>query len=278
MAGAKPRAQIADEKSALAASEGITESLRRTRELMTEQISQTEGTTQVIGSNTQSLLKTGKKLRSQKELFGTSRRLLNSMTWQDILDKLVLYGGVGFFLIVVLYIVQKRMIGLTPQIVKDSMSNLVTKSIQSGTEFYDRIVKTEKVVDPIKPPEPNFDDLEPQASNDLIKTELQEPIQLPEDTEKENTSDSEETQKENTSDSEDPQKESSLDPEEDPYLDEDDLEDSASPPVESPPETAASSEKSVEKEEEEDEYEDVYLDDADSRKNSLILPSNHDEL
>eukprot|EP00210_Caulerpa_lentillifera_P003595 g3430.t1 len=178
LAGANPRAQIADEKSALAASEGMTESLRRTREMMTEQISQTEGTTQLIGTSTQSLNKTQRKLKSQKELFGTSRRLLSSMSWQDVLDKIVLYGGVGFFLVVVLYILQKRMLGLTPQIVKDSVSNLVMKSVESGTEFYHRFTEQKQIIDPVKPPETKFDDLEPVPSEELIKSELQESKQI----------------------------------------------------------------------------------------------------
>jgi len=93
---------------------------------------------------------------------------LTTMSWYDVLDKMVLYGGVGFFLLVVLYILQKRMIGLTPQFVKTSLSSVAGSSYEAeNTGFYHQYLSV-PVDDPGKRSVPRFEDLEAVEESGLI--------------------------------------------------------------------------------------------------------------
>lgn len=61
-----------------------------------------------------SLGATTKQYNTQAASLSQSHRLLGKMRWHNVLDWLVLWGGVAFFALVVLYILQKRLIYFVP--------------------------------------------------------------------------------------------------------------------------------------------------------------------
>eukprot|EP00803_Ostreobium_quekettii_P002132 evm.model.scf_577EXC.6 EVM.evm.TU.scf_577EXC.6 scf_577EXC:46482-51308(+) len=120
-----------NKQEAARGAQDVTESLRRTREMMAQQIALTGSSLEVIDSSTRDLKKAQRELQSHRGLFAKSRRLLNTMSWHDVLDKIVLWGGVLLFTIVVLYITQKRVLGLTPGFVKEQASRMFWFTLSS---------------------------------------------------------------------------------------------------------------------------------------------------
>ena len=80
------------------------------------------------------------ELQSQRGLFIKSRRLLHTMSWHDILDKIVLWGGVLIFALVVIYITQKRVLGLTPGFIKNQVRFVVVSTFSSLSHLPARLV------------------------------------------------------------------------------------------------------------------------------------------
>ena len=84
--------------------------------------------------------------------------------------RFVLYGGVGFFLIVVVYILQKRMLGLTPEFVKSSINGFMSTSLERAKDYYQHYVQPPIVPeDSVKPPSFDSDDPDGAETGDLIK-------------------------------------------------------------------------------------------------------------
>ncbi|XP_054806581.1 uncharacterized protein LOC129309190 [Prosopis cineraria] len=93
------------------AAESITESLRRTRQLMVQEVERSTGTLMTVEESTGVLKKAESEYKGQRSLLMRTRNLLSTMQRQDVMDRVIL--GVGFFLfsLAVLYVVSKR-IGL----------------------------------------------------------------------------------------------------------------------------------------------------------------------
>ena len=84
--------------------------------------------------------------------------------------RFVLYGGVGFFLIVVVFILQKRMLGLTPEFVKSSINGFMSSSFDKAKDYYQHYVQPPILPEsPVKPPSFDVDDLDAVEAGDLIK-------------------------------------------------------------------------------------------------------------
>lgn len=107
------------------AAESITESLRRTRQLMVQEVERNTSTLMTLDESTGVLKKAESEYKGHRSLLMRTRNLLSTMQRQDIIDRVIL--GVGFFLfsLAVLYVVSKRVGILTLQ-------RKVTEAIKAG--------------------------------------------------------------------------------------------------------------------------------------------------
>ncbi|CBI23730.3 hypothetical protein VitviT2T_006827 [Vitis vinifera] len=107
------------------AAENITESLRRTRQLMVQEV---ERNTTMLLTNEEStgvLKKAESEYKGHRSLLMRTRNLLTTMQRQDVLDRIILIVGFVFFSCAVLYVVSKR-IGLL------KLQRTVTAAIKAG--------------------------------------------------------------------------------------------------------------------------------------------------
>lgn len=107
------------------AAESITESLRRTRQLMVQEVERNTSTLMTLDESTGVLKKAESEYKGHRSLLTRTRNLLSTMQRQDIIDRVIL--GVGFLLfsLAVLYVVSKRIGILTLQ-------RKVTGAIKAG--------------------------------------------------------------------------------------------------------------------------------------------------
>ncbi|XP_027933489.1 uncharacterized protein LOC114188993 [Vigna unguiculata] len=107
------------------AAESITESLRRTRQLMVQEVERNTTTLMTIDESTGVLKKAESEYKGHRSLLMRTRNLLSIMQRQDVMDRLIL--GIGFFLfsLAVLYVVSKR-IGLL------TLQRKITEAIKAG--------------------------------------------------------------------------------------------------------------------------------------------------
>lgn len=107
------------------AAESITESLRRTRQLMVQEVERNTSTLMTLDESTGVLIKAESEYKGHRSLLTRTRNLLSTMQRQDIIDRVIL--GVGFLLfsLAVLYVVSKRIGILTLQ-------RKVTGAIKAG--------------------------------------------------------------------------------------------------------------------------------------------------
>lgn len=107
------------------AAENITESLRRTRQLMVQEV---ERNTTMLLTNEEStgvLKKAESEYKGHRSLLMRTRNLLTTMQRQDVLDRIILIVGFVLFSCAVLYVVSKR-IGLL------KLQRTVTAAIKAG--------------------------------------------------------------------------------------------------------------------------------------------------
>ncbi|XP_075498292.1 uncharacterized protein LOC142536816 [Primulina tabacum] len=93
------------------AAESITESLRRTRQLMVQEVERSASTLITFEESTGVLRKAETEYKGQRSLLSRTRNLLSTMQRQDVIDRVILLLGFLIFSLAVLYVVSKR-IGL----------------------------------------------------------------------------------------------------------------------------------------------------------------------
>ncbi|CAK9167389.1 unnamed protein product [Ilex paraguariensis] len=91
------------------AAESITESLRRTRQLMVQEVERSASTLMTFEESTGVLRKAEGEYKGHRSLLMRTRNLLSTMQCQDVLDRVILVAGFLLFLLAVLYVVSKRM-------------------------------------------------------------------------------------------------------------------------------------------------------------------------
>uniref|UniRef100_A0A6M2FCG9 Sec20 C-terminal domain-containing protein n=1 Tax=Populus davidiana TaxID=266767 RepID=A0A6M2FCG9_9ROSI len=91
------------------AAESITESLRRTRQLMVQEVERSTGTLMTFEESTTVLRKAETEYKGHRSLLSRTRNLLSTMQRQDVLDRVILAVGFFLFSCAVLYVVSKRM-------------------------------------------------------------------------------------------------------------------------------------------------------------------------
>ncbi|XP_024538766.1 uncharacterized protein LOC9629171 [Selaginella moellendorffii] len=113
--GTLRRRNLETQAGMAAAAENVTETLRRTRQLMVQEIDRGSTTLSALDHSSTMLYKTESEYSGQTSLFQTTRRLLSVLTRHDVLDRLILIVGALFFIMVCAYILKRRFI---PQRVK----------------------------------------------------------------------------------------------------------------------------------------------------------------
>lgn len=107
------------------AAESITESLRRTRQLMVQEVERTAGTLMTFEDSTGVLRKAESEYKGHRSLLMRTRNLLSTMQRQDVIDRVILVLGIFLFSCAVLYVGSKR-IGLL------TLQRQVTAAIKAG--------------------------------------------------------------------------------------------------------------------------------------------------
>ncbi|KAI3469871.1 hypothetical protein Pfo_026534 [Paulownia fortunei] len=90
------------------AAESITESLRRTRQLMAQEVERSAGTLMTFEESTGVLRKAESEYKGHRSLLSRTRSLLSTMQRQDVLDRVIIVIGFLLFSLAVLYVVSKR--------------------------------------------------------------------------------------------------------------------------------------------------------------------------
>ncbi|XP_042028526.1 uncharacterized protein LOC121775512 [Salvia splendens] len=90
------------------AAESITESLRRTRQLMVQEVERSASTIMTFEESSGVLKKAESEYKGHRSLFSRTRGLLSTMQRQDVLDRVILITGFVIFSLAVLYVVSKR--------------------------------------------------------------------------------------------------------------------------------------------------------------------------
>lgn len=93
------------------AAESITESLRRTRQLMVQEVERSASTLMTFEESTGVLRKAESEYKGHRSLLMRTRNLLSTMQRQEVLDRVILVVGFLLFSLAALYVVSKR-IGL----------------------------------------------------------------------------------------------------------------------------------------------------------------------
>ncbi|KAK4770865.1 hypothetical protein SAY87_031397 [Trapa incisa] len=97
------------------AAESITDSLRRTRQLMVQEVERSASTLVTFEESTGVLKKAESEYKGHRSLLMRTRNLLSTMQRQDVMDRIILAIGFVLFFSAVLYVVSKRIGILTLQ-------------------------------------------------------------------------------------------------------------------------------------------------------------------
>ncbi|XP_072961441.1 uncharacterized protein [Typha angustifolia] len=115
------------------AAESITESLRRTRQLMVQEVERSASTLATFEESTSVLRKAESEYKGHRSLLMRTRRLLSTMRRQDVIDRAIIIVGFLIFSTSVLYVVSKR-IGLL------KLQRKVIAAIRSGAIANEEVI------------------------------------------------------------------------------------------------------------------------------------------
>ena len=123
------------------AAQGTTGSLQRSRQVILEQIDNTQTILASMDASHEQLQNVTKEYQGQADVFGSSKRLLRTLKRHSTWDKLVLYGGAAMFVLVCLYVVQKRSLYFVPTFVKTGLGKLVPTWSRSSSQDVDHLIR-----------------------------------------------------------------------------------------------------------------------------------------
>ncbi|XP_002528335.2 uncharacterized protein LOC8265712 [Ricinus communis] len=115
------------------AAESITESLRRSRQLMVQEVERSASSLVTFEESTGVLRKAESEYKGHRSLLTRTRNLLSTMQRQDVLDRMILAVGFFLFSCAVLYVVSKR-IGLL------KLQRQVTAILKAGMAGQGKII------------------------------------------------------------------------------------------------------------------------------------------
>ena len=113
------------EADMVGAAQKTTSSLQRSRQVMLQQVENQQNILAAMDASHEQLAKTTDEYQGQSSVYGNTRQLLRTMKRHSSWDKLVLYGGFAMFMLVCLYIIQKRSVYFVPTFVKTGLGKLV---------------------------------------------------------------------------------------------------------------------------------------------------------
>ncbi|XP_021721542.1 vesicle transport protein SEC20-like [Chenopodium quinoa] len=105
--------------------ESITESLRRSRQIMAQELDRSTSTLMTFEESTGTLKKAESEYKGHRSLLMRTRNLLSTMQRQDLIDRILIFAGFLVFSLVVLYVVSKR-IGIL------KLQRVVVASLKAG--------------------------------------------------------------------------------------------------------------------------------------------------
>ncbi|CAN1760029.1 hypothetical protein LINPERHAP1_LOCUS7365 [Linum perenne] len=146
------------------AAESITESLRRTRQLMVQEVERSANTLVTFDESTGVLKKAESEYKGHRSLLMRTRNLLSTMQRQDVIDRVIITVGFILFTCAVLYVVSKRIGILRLQrtvtaAIKAGMSGKGREAVEDGLK---NLARTHKNADmQVQPPlkQPMHDEL-----------------------------------------------------------------------------------------------------------------------
>ncbi|KAF8682006.1 hypothetical protein HU200_045462 [Digitaria exilis] len=115
------------------AAESITDSLRRSRQMMVQEVERSASTLATFDESTSVLRKAEGEYQGHRSLLMRTRGLLSTMQRQDVLDRIILTVGFILFSLAVLYVVSRR-IGLL------TLQRKLADAIRSGSLSAEDIV------------------------------------------------------------------------------------------------------------------------------------------
>ena len=110
----KMLAEAERESDFLAHSRGINDALYRARETMAQELEQGGATVEAMGLGNRMLRKTNEKYDDQSGMLGVGQRLLKALKDSDNRETLKLYAAFAFFILVVLFVVGRRVAYFVP--------------------------------------------------------------------------------------------------------------------------------------------------------------------
>lgn len=128
---------LVEQGQLVSASANATEGLRRTRQVLTEQLDHTSTTLAAMEQSHAQLGKTKEEYHQQAGQLKTSMGLLGTLNWQQTAERLMLWVGLACFMLAVAYIVQKRVghflpSALSPTAILSSSWTRLSRLTQGG--------------------------------------------------------------------------------------------------------------------------------------------------
>ncbi|KAI8447988.1 Sec20-domain-containing protein, partial [Phakopsora pachyrhizi] len=122
------------DRSTMSGSNDIAQSLRNTLEIMKQELDRSVLSTQMLEQQTKTLQMASDQYTSFEDLMKTSKALLNSLKRADLIDRLLIVFGFGFFSLVCLYILKKRILDRGISLVSAILSPLTRLSSSSSSK------------------------------------------------------------------------------------------------------------------------------------------------
>jgi len=108
------RKQLQTESDIIRTSENITDSLRRTRNIMAQELEHSGAQLAAIEMSKERLLKAKSEYGDQHSLLSKSKGLIKVINWQNKSERYLLWAGLLLFCLVAMYIIQKRFLYFVP--------------------------------------------------------------------------------------------------------------------------------------------------------------------
>lgn len=129
------RRQLISEADVVAKSRGITESLRRTRQVMEEELEHTSTTLAAMDISHSQLKRTQDQYIGQHGLLYKSKGLLRTLHWQNRSERILLWCGLVLFALTSSYIAHKRAIYFVPESIRPMTI------LASGVRFVTKVTR-----------------------------------------------------------------------------------------------------------------------------------------
>ncbi|GAA5988358.1 hypothetical protein JCM11641_003493 [Rhodosporidiobolus odoratus] len=111
----------------MSATSDVTEGLRRTLQLMQQEVDRSLVSNELLQSQTQTMQLTSDEYSTLSSLMSTSKNLITSLERADIIDRLLLFGAFAFFAAVCAHIFKKRVLDRGVK-VAGALGRVVTRS------------------------------------------------------------------------------------------------------------------------------------------------------